>query len=808
MRMKKFIIAGVIGVLIGNAFCGYAQSKEEEAFYVAEKAFLDKFYQASVTLFEKFINDYPESGNLLAAKLYIAKSLYFQQNYVKALTTLEQLKTAPGNEEIIDQVYYWLGQISFQGKNFPQALEYAQDIITEHPDSSLIGWAHYLSAECYVQMDQYAESEKELEAIVSKSEDRKLREKAVIELLNVYYLQQKYNQLVSYAEDALSRLETRQAKSQLFFYKGEGHYGKNEFETARKIFAQGLNFADEENLVDLYLQRLGDCFLSLDNEAQARAYYDRIASDELKSYSFINYYLHLKQCNEVFASAEEFLEKFPSSTYIAQVYLHKADCLYDLGRVNDALSVYQEIVTKFDSSSLRNVIDQAHYGLAWCYLKVGEFKKAIEGFKETIQFTDNFIVRVSSQIQIADAYQEKEMYDAALETYNRILKEYPDNIYSDYIQFQIGMIFLKNDRLEEAKFSFKNLEKTFPESKLTPQAQYYLAASYFSEGNYRPAEDILKTFSQRFPNHTLTERARYLYGKCLFNQGQYQKALDIFHELISSISSNELRQVIFIDTAYAYLNLNREDKAKEILDEFTRRFRQSRHLPSVLLNLGNLHEQENDYERAQTYYERIIRDHPHGTVYYEAKLALAHLFWQKGDLTKAEQHLKELASGNNENARQRATLYLGDMYAQQQDAQAAFKLYEEVIRSQSRLSTMARAKKGMLLKENKRYAEAVSTIGKAIDEGVEDPQLYLALGYCLEKIEADEDALAEYFKVVYLHQDSHYTVKAYFRIAKIYREQNQLRQAKEIYEKIAAIDVGEAKIARERIEEIDKELKK
>ena len=55
--------------------------------------------------------------------------------------------------------------------------------------------------------------------------------------------------------------------------------------------------------------------------------------------------------------------------------------------------------------------------------------------------------------------------------------------------------------------------------------------------------------------------------------------------------------------------------------------------------------------------------------------------------------------------------------------------------------------------------------------------------------------------------DLDYKVKAYFRIAKIYERQNRLEEAKEIYRKITQLDVDEARIAEEKIEEIDKEYK-
>ncbi len=48
---------------------------------------------------------------------------------------------------------------------------------------------------------------------------------------------------------------------------------------------------------------------------------------------------------------------------------------------------------------------------------------------------------MSSQIQIADAYQETGKYIEALDIYNLILKSQPNTVYADYVQFQVGMCF-------------------------------------------------------------------------------------------------------------------------------------------------------------------------------------------------------------------------------------------------------------------------------------------------------------------------------------------------------------------------------
>ena len=116
--MKRYLLSLIISLFCLNAVSLYAREKEEETFYVAEKAFSDDFYEASATLFEKFICDFPGSEKVVPARLYLVQSFFYQKKYPEALSWLNDLKNQDKAGPYQDQVYYWLGQVYFEGKNY------------------------------------------------------------------------------------------------------------------------------------------------------------------------------------------------------------------------------------------------------------------------------------------------------------------------------------------------------------------------------------------------------------------------------------------------------------------------------------------------------------------------------------------------------------------------------------------------------------------------------------------------------------------------------------------------------------------
>jgi tetratricopeptide (TPR) repeat protein len=71
-----------------------------------------------------------------------------------------------------------------------------------------------------------------------------------------------------------------------------------------------------------------------------------------------------------------------------------------------------------------------------------------------------------------------------------------------------------------------------------------------------------------------------------------------------------------------------------------------------------------------------------------------------------------------------------------------------------------------------------------------------------------KEAVQEYLKVTYLYsEDATATVKAYLRVARIFEAQEDFQEALNIYKKVIAMNVPEAKYAQERIDWIKSNVK-
>lgn len=806
---RVLILVLVLSVFLSSP--GFSGIKEEEKFRIAAKAFFDDFYDASLSLFKKFIGDFPKSPLFYEAKLYVAKCYYHKEDYKKALETFAEIERSGEGEGILSETCHWLSIIYFRGKDFKEVLNYTQKIMDDYPDSKFIWEAYYLMGSCNLELGKVEEAEEIFNKIITECAQEEITSNTYSQILSLNLRRRKYDQIISLGEKYIKNFPKGTLRSKVYFYLGESYCIKGEWSKALDSYQNALKRSRNLELKDLIYQGLGFIYIEKGDKAAAKGNIDKIKDKELRLFSQGVYYFKVGDYIQALETVNIFIRDYPKSSFLIDTYLNKADLLYEMGRLNDSVSVYKYVLDNFKGSQYMESVNKAHYGLAWCYLKSGKFKKAIVEFKSTLEYANNPVVRVSSQIQIADAYQETGKYMEALDIYNSILKDQPNTVYADYVQFQIGMCFLKKKDLEKAFLALKNLKSNFSSSKLIPQVQYYLAVGYFSREDYAEAKSLLDDFIDKFPRDGLISKVNYLYGKCFFNEKDYDQALLVFRKIVGRFKDEEIAELAYIDMGNAYLSLSSFDKAKKVWKDFLARYPHSQYAASVALYLGGVCEKEENYFEAEEYYRKVIGDYKDSSSAQEALLSLGHLYWNRGNPEKAQSYFERLSKRQTPLAL-KGKLYLAKILFQKEEFQKALKLYDDLIESASPISRVALAEKAFLLKEMKDYRQAITVFQRAIAGNIDNPELRFTLGLCLEKVDRRQDAIEEYFKAVYAFSDqgdfrnsnsTNYGVKAYFRIARVYEKIGKREEAKKVYQKIINLGVKEANVAEARLRELE-----
>jgi TolA-binding protein len=120
-------------------------------------------------------------------------------------------------------------------------------------------------------------------------------------------------------------------------------------------------------------------------------------------------------------------DRYPSSEAGIRARYQSAGVLLALGRPQEAVSAYQDVVSRAGSGIYG---DTARLGLAEAQAQAGEHDKAIATFKELAERKDGSLPVEGILMQLGRTYRSAGRNDDAQQTFNRIVDEFPNSPFS------------------------------------------------------------------------------------------------------------------------------------------------------------------------------------------------------------------------------------------------------------------------------------------------------------------------------------------------------------------------------------------
>lgn len=793
---------------------GELNRKEEDAFYVAAKAYQDGFYDLSLVLFDRFLNTYMDSRKRAEAMIYVGQNYFKQEKYLKALDQFDALNKIPEASAYRDRILYWLAEIHGKGKDYRQASEYLQELIDNCRDSFYYRQAHTLLAQAQMNEGKFKDSQATYKLMLERFRDKSTQEEAFFGICENYYLLRDFPSLKNSINDFLSKFPSSKLSGRAYFYLGEACYYLERYEEAITAYQKCLRSAYAADQTIPAQIGIGWSYLRLKRYEDADRLFSQFAEQEQPLGIILGKAVTcsgLGKYKEALALYEKVIALDANGEYSPLAYFGKGETLYNLGLFEGSISAYKISLDKLRLLSRwlgepRELRDKILYGLAWAYLRVGDFQAAQQEFQKVASSSADKIFKLSALCQLGDVYQDSGEYDRAIETYNSILKDYPDSIYNDYIQYQIGITWLKSDKLDQAVVALRKLIKEFPDSKLIDDANYFLGVIYFQKGDFVSARSQLELFMSSFKDSSFRHQAIFLLGEALLNLEEFKGAIEAFGLLVRDQTiADSLRQKAEYEMASSYSQMGQQNEAKRRLSDFVTRFPDSPLTPNIILELGGYCMESGDPQQARKYYERLIRNYPGNEFVGDAYIAIGESFLSEGNNTDALKSFMQARENGRLESAAHALLLAGDVCLKQKDLEKARKYYEESLSMQTSWVKSANIRLARLMKEEKRYSQAVAMLEKASQ--VQGPDKESDVQFMIAEIweEAGEPdrAVESYLKVHYLFpQEKELSAKALLRAARIYEGREDWIQASKMLEKVASLDVAEAKYAGERLAEI------
>ena len=784
-------------------------SREQESFYVAKKAYEDGFYDVALNLFRRFLKNFPQSQMISETNLYIAQCYLQQNKFIDALGQLERLSSDPGAENIKDKVLYWLAEVHFRGKDFKKAISFYQKIIDEFSHSDLLAHAYYSRGWCQYEMGEYSMAIESFDKVVTDFPEQPLTEDSLFKNLECLYNLNEFEKL----KEEILRFKKRYSKSSKYtglidFLSAECYFYLTDYEKAIQDYQLALKNSSDQDII--VASKLGTVwsYIKLKNYTQAEAILKGINSDdlvpkqkELLLLAEATLFTEIQNFQDADKVWSELRKIATNPETKMQAYLGEAEALYNLQQYLESINIYQE-AKEIAEEVPSQLVDKLYYGLAWAFLKNGQFKEAIDEFQKAASFAQDEIIKVASLCQVGDTYQDAEDYQKAIEVYDEILKNYPSSFYADYAQYQLGLAFLRSSRYDEAILAFRSLLLNFPESKLKTQTIYNLALGLFQKQDYQGCYEALKKHMLDLQDADIEVEAIYLLGTSQYNLGNFEEAMGLFKQVIRKAKDVKITQKAEYEIADCLYHQGREKEALERFNALRSKYPDSTLSPEVTWWLGGYYFRKGDLKLSRRYFSSLIKDFPESGLLADGYYALGLIEQEEARFDQALTNFKKAIRIGSRDLAAQANVAVADILIEQGKLEEAEVYYRQAIDRSPALAGLIYPKISRIYEKRGDFSQAIHFYKQALHLASmkEAANLQFKIASAYEKNGDSLQAVEEYLKIPYLYPtDSQLVVKAYLSSAQIYENKEDWASAKDIYLKVASMDVGEAKYAKERL---------
>jgi len=572
----------------------------------------------SVTAFEQFLKEYPESKYADKAYDYLISVYMTTKNYDAAYQSLLKIKS-PNSKLLETKQYllYQLGTQSFAQNELEDAIGNFTLAIKAVPTGKYVAECLYWRAESYYRTGHVNQADTDLRAFFANPNS-----KTSINLIPANY---------SLAYAIFSSKKYSEALT--WFLK----YAEAETNVSSTTYADALN-------------RIGDCYFNARNFAKAQTYYTKAAttSPNTADYALFQsaYVTGLqKDYNGKISKLENLIGKYPKSEYVD-------DALYEMGRAYlmlennpKAIATYQRLLEFMPNGATTR---KAALEIGMVYFNMKDYDKAITAYKNVISKFPGTDEANTALESLETVYIDTDNV-ADYMTYTRTLGHGVKSAGAsreDSISYIAAERQYMNGNYAKAISGMQNyLTKFCAGGRYCTTAQYYIADSYYrtedKAASLKAYQALLKITGNQY-----TEEATIRCAEITYDQKDYSSALTYFKQLETVAQTAENKNISRLGILRCSYFLNDHQTTIRVASEITADPHSSDELKAeASYNRAKAYLALKQYKEAEPELKTLAADTrtENGA---EAKFLLANLYFDQGKLSESENEVMDFAKKN------------------------------------------------------------------------------------------------------------------------------------------------------------------
>ncbi len=663
-----------------------------DAYYYSAVAALELFHSDAEKLLLDYLDRYRENSRILYANYKMGLFKYRDKKFKKAIPWFEKINPYYLSKEEQHEYYFKLGYSYFVNGEFDKA-EKAFYEIKDIPNAYFSPALYFYSHIAYVKKNY----ETALNGFQRLSKDEYFSHIVPYYITQIYYLQEKYDEVINYAPGFLDSANTRRAP-EIARIIGESFYKTQRYKEAipyleRYAQAMPLSRADlyelsyayyriglvqrasktlekipllEDTLSQQVLYLLAECYLydGLKNNARmalekaSKMSFDKdIEEEALFHFAKLSFELSYSPFNEAVKSFQQYLEKYPNSPRKDEAYKYLGQAFMFSKNYKDAIEALENI--EHITPEIEEAYQRAclYRGLELFNNK--EYEEAIIHFDKSLNNSKyNKLYTAQAIFWKAEAYYRLKDYDNALALFNKFLTTpgaYGSDVFA-LAHYNIGYCYMKKADYTNAQLWFRKYIENEPNKQQVQVFDSYnrIADCFFVLRRY---EDAIEYYSRSINAQKASpDYALYQKAICLSLLKQYNAAVIALNQVLNDYTSSPYVDDALLQLGINYMSIEEHAMAINTFKRLIAEYPKSELVRRAYLQLGLTYFNIDKNEDAIAMFKTVIENYPNTQEYKDAFLGLKNVYLEMNDVNSYYNYVAEKGKGISISVREKDSL--------------------------------------------------------------------------------------------------------------------------------------------------------
>lgn len=634
-------------------------------------------FEQAVTLINKNLSRFKQSGQEANLKLTLASVYYLQGNYFSARKNLESLNVKSLNDTLAAKTYFYLANVYLKENKFEESLTYFKKLLNDEKlvraGDEFIEEARKQLGLGYLKTGQFGQGYETLQNFLQNNSDSIYRDRIIIRLFH-YALQ---NERVDVAEDLyqqfLREYPRHPQRDDMLYALGKQDFRQNRFEESRSIFekfTQEFNASSKLDSAELYLKMIRNVYIP-DQQVGVKKLASLIGrmlgNEDLQKLrlELADIYLQqLKEIQQALGLCESIIETSDDPAVLGRAYYLQGVSYRRLAEVKE-----------FSGQPAREENARAHTA----FQNAMQYKNAVS-FEDSLMFT--FLRETTAENSV-----DKLPVTKKIEYWSHFIATYPNSGLKNRARMIIADLYLHNADTSRALGHLDSVIAA-QDKKRSGEAYFQMGRIYYQQKNYTNAAQYLKEFLLNMKSHPRRAKAFALLATISEEQGNFGESAQFWARLREQYDYSEVAEQALNRIPQVFLMAGKYQSVVQ----FTQPYLQ--HVTANDIFLGSLRRVEepvfyfyagkanyylDNYSAARTALLNYLYNTPAESYRDEALFFLAQIASKEGDSDAALLHLEAIAQNENSPFFVQASAKMADIYFEQEQYDKAQALYAKII---------------------------------------------------------------------------------------------------------------------------------